>query len=145
MKRILVLCTGNSCRSQMAEGYLKFYTQRGAEIHSAGLESHGVNPYAVKAMEEDSIDITGQHSKPIDVFRGQHFDYLVTVCDEAGQKILKGISYDEKIHFSIPDPAIFKGESEQKLDEFRRVREMVKKRMLKFIGKALQENSEAAA
>ncbi|MCB0561264.1 MAG: arsenate reductase ArsC [Lewinellaceae bacterium] len=145
MKRILVLCTGNSCRSQMAEGYLKFYTQRGAEIHSAGLESHGVNPFAVKVMEEDSIDISGQHSKPVNVFRGQHFDYLVTVCDEAGQKILKGISYNEKIHFSIPDPATYQGEREHILEEFRRVREIVKKKMLKFIGKALLESSEAAA
>ena len=145
MKRILVLCTGNSCRSQMAEGYLKFYTQRGAEIHSAGLESHGVNPFAVKVMEEDSIDISGQHSKPVNVFRGQHFDYLVTVCDEAGQKILKGISYNEKIHFSSPDPATYQGEREHILEEFRRVREIVKKKMLKFIGKALLESSEAAA
>ena len=145
MKKILVLCTGNSCRSQMAEGYLKFYTQSGAEIYSAGLESHGINPYAIKAMEEDSIDISGQHSKPIRVFRGRHFDYLVTVCDEATHSLLRDITYGEKIHFSIPDPAAFEGGSEEKLEEFRRVREIVKKKMLKFIGKALQENTEAAA
>ncbi|MCB0579831.1 MAG: arsenate reductase ArsC [Phaeodactylibacter sp.] len=145
MKRILVLCTGNSCRSQMAEGYLKFYTQQSAEIFSAGLESHGVNPYAVKAMAEDSIDIAGQHSKPVDVFRGQHFDYLITVCDEATQKMLKGISFREKLHFSIPDPAAFEGEYERKIEEFRRVREIVKKHMLRFIGRALHENTEAAA
>ncbi|MCB9288779.1 MAG: arsenate reductase ArsC [Lewinellaceae bacterium] len=145
MKKILVLCTGNSCRSQMAEGYLKYYTQNSAEIFSAGLEEHGVNPLAVKAMEEDSIDITGQYSKRINVFRGQHFDYLITVCDEATKKMLKGISFREKIHFSIPDPAAFQGSKESKLEEFRRVREIVRKNMLKFIGKALQENTEAAA
>ena len=145
MKRILVLCTGNSCRSQMAEGYLKFYTQSGAEIHSAGLESHGVNPYAVRAMAEDSIDITSQHSKPVHVFKGQHFDYLLTVCDEATRNMLPGITFEEKIHYSIPDPATLEAAPEQKMEEFRRVREIVKKHMLKFIGKALQENTEAAA
>lgn len=145
MKRVLVLCTGNSCRSQMAEGYLKYYTQSNAEIYSAGLEDHGINPYTTMAMEEDSIDITGQVSKPVKIFKGQHFDYLITVCDEATRKILKGISYSEKIHFSIPDPAAFEGEKSRKVEEFRRVREIVKKNILKFIGKTLQENSEVAA
>ncbi len=145
MKKVLVLCTGNSCRSQMAEGYLKYYTRGSAEIASAGLEGHGVNPYAIKAMEEDSIDITGQHSKSFKAFRGQHFDYLITVCDEVSRNILQGISFKDKIHYSIPDPATFEGEEEQMLEEFRRVREIVKKNMLKFIGQALQENTEAAA
>ncbi|MCO6476266.1 MAG: arsenate reductase ArsC [Phaeodactylibacter sp.] len=145
MKRVLVLCTGNSCRSQMAEGYLRYYTRGSAEIFSAGLEDHGVNPFAVKAMEEDSIDITGQRSKLLKAFRGQHFDYLVTVCDEATRKMIQDISFNHKIHYSIPDPAAFKGEEEQKLEEFRRVREAIKKNMLKFIGQALHENTEAAA
>lgn len=145
MKRILVLCTGNSCRSQMAEGYLKYYTQGAVEVRSAGLESHGVHALTLRVMEEDNIDIAGQYSKTLDAFRGQHFDFLITVCDEASQKLLKGISFGEKIHFSIPDPAAARGDDRQKAEEFRRVREVVKKKMLKFIGKILYENKEAAA
>ena len=137
-----MLCTGNSCRSQMAEGYLQFYAQGKALAFSAGLEDHGVNPYTLKVMAEDNIDITSHYSKRLNVFRGQHFDYLITVCDEADKEVLKGISFQHKLHFSIPDPAAFEGPEAEKMEEFRRVRELVKKNVLKFIGQVLFENSE---
>lgn len=96
-------------------------------------------------MGEDNIDITSHSSKLVDAFHGQHFDYLITVCDEASKKQLKGLSFDEKIHFSIPDPASFQGGNDEIMEEFRRVREIIKKKMLIFIGKTLHQNSEAAA
>ncbi|MCB0571769.1 MAG: arsenate reductase ArsC [Phaeodactylibacter sp.] len=144
MKRVLVLCTGNSCRSQMAEGYLEFYVQGKAEVFSAGLENHGVNPFALRAMAEDNIDISSHYAKTVDAFRNEHFDYLVTVCDEASQERFRGISYTHRLHFSIPDPAAFTGSEDEIMEEFRRVRELVKKYMLKFIGQALLENAVPA-
>lgn len=145
MKRVLVLCTGNSCRSQMAEGYLQFYAQGKALAFSAGLEDHGVNAFTLKVMAEDNIDISTHHSKQLRVFKGQQFDYLISVCEEVDEKTLKDITYKHKLHFSIPDPAGFEGTDAEKIEEFRRVRELVKKNVLKFIGQVLFENSELVA
>jgi arsenate reductase len=80
MKKILVLCTGNSCRSQMAEGYLRSFAKGKAEIFSAGIEAHGVNPLAVKIMKEDGIDISHQTSNHVDEYKNVDFDYVITVC-----------------------------------------------------------------
>ena len=83
MKRILVLCTGNSCRSQIAEGYLRHFANNKAEIYSAGIETHGVNPKAIEIMEEDNIDISKHTSNNIDEYADINFDYIITVCDSA--------------------------------------------------------------
>lgn len=89
--------------------------------------------------------ISLQASKTFRFFGGQYFDFLITVCDEAKEQVLRNLSYGEKIHYSIPDPAAFVGNEEEKLEEFRRVREIVKKRILRFIGGALYESTEAVA
>jgi arsenate reductase len=142
MKRVLVLCTGNSCRSQMAEGYLRFYAGGKLDIQSAGLKAQHLNPYTVRVMEEDNIDMSEHVAKSIDEFRNQYFDYLVTVCDEVTTASLHGIDYAKKIHFSIPDPAEAKGSDHEIEGVFLDVRETVKRYMLKFLGKTLSENVE---
>src|SRR5690606_34932593 len=86
MKKILVLCTGNSCRSQMAEGYLKHFVDGKAAIYSAGVETHGVNPRAVAIMHEDGIDISNHTSNNVNEYRAIDFDYVITVCDNAKER-----------------------------------------------------------
>lgn len=126
-KNILILCTGNSCRSQMAHGYLEHLTQsEGINIYSAGVETHGVNPYAIKIMKEDGIDISHHTSNHIDEYRTILFDYIITVCDHAKERCPFFPSNAKKIHIHFPDPAKAKGNEKVKLDEFRKVREMIK-------------------
>ncbi len=86
MKKILVLCTGNSCRSQMAEGYLRHFSGNKAEVYSAGIETHGVNPKAIEVMKEDGVDISKHTSNNIDEYRNVNFDFVITVCDNAREK-----------------------------------------------------------
>ncbi|MFI5188633.1 MAG: arsenate reductase ArsC, partial [Chitinophagales bacterium] len=83
MKKILVLCTGNSCRSQIAEGYIRHFAGNKTEIYSAGIETHGVNPKAIETMKEDGIDISNHTSNNIDEYRDIDFDFVITVCDNA--------------------------------------------------------------
>src|SRR6185437_2036222 len=85
MKNILVLCTGNSCRSQLAEGYLRYFAGDKANIFSAGIETHGVNPTAIRVMAEDDIDISGHTSNHLDEYAGVSFDHVITVCDNANE------------------------------------------------------------
>ena len=86
MKKILVLCTGNSCRSQLAEGYLRFFAKGNAELYSAGVETHGVNPRAIATMKEDGIDISSHTSNNMEEYRNIDFDYVITVCDNAKEQ-----------------------------------------------------------
>ena len=126
MKKILVLCTGNSCRSQMAEGYLKLFAGERAEIYSAGVETHGVNPKAIEVMSEDGIDISAQTSNNIDEYRHIDFDYVITVCDNAKEKCPYFPSGAKKFHHNFPDPAKAKGSDEEVMAEFRHVRDQIK-------------------
>lgn len=128
----------------MAEGYLRFYANGQLEINSAGLEAQSLNPFTVKVMEEDNIDMSEHNSKSIDQFRSQHFDYLITVCDEAEKTVPKDIEYEKKVHFSIPDPAFASGTEAEIEAAFLETRETVKRNILKFLGKALSENIEVA-
>lgn len=137
MKRVLVLCTGNACRSQMAEGYLNFYAGDKGRFFSAGLEEHGLHPVSVQVMDEDNIDISGNWSKKYNVFEDQHFDFLITVCDDVQNRLPDDLSFLHHLHFSIPNPIKVKGNREQQLRAFREAREIVKKSMLKFIGMEL--------
>jgi arsenate reductase len=139
MKSVLVLCTGNACRSQMAEGYLSFYANDMAIVYSAGIEKHGLNPMAVEVMGEDSIDISEATSSLINEVGPQHFNYLLSVCDDAAERLPDYLSYDEHFHYSIPDPAAATGSREERLERFRQVREQLKICMLKFIGRELIE------
>jgi arsenate reductase len=124
--KVLVLCTGNSCRSQIAEGYLRHYAGDKAEIYSAGIEAHGVNPRAIAVMREDGIDISSHTSDVMDRYVGVDFDYVITVCDNAKERCPYFPSKAKLIHHNFPDPAKATGTEEEIMTEFRRVRDMIK-------------------
>lgn len=126
MKKILVLCTGNSCRSQIAEGYLRYFAKDKAEIYSAGIETHGVNRKAIAVMKEDGIDISHHTSNKIDEYRGIDFDYVITVCDNAKESCPYFPGKAKKFHQNFPDPAKETGTEMEIMKEFRRVRNMIK-------------------
>lgn len=133
MKRILVLCTGNSCRSQIAEGYLKHFGKDRTEVFSAGVETHGVNPRAIAIMKEDGVDISSHTSNNIEEYRDMHFDYVITVCDNAKERCPFFPSSAEKFHYNFPDPAKATGTEDDIMHEFRSVRDMIKEYSQRFI------------
>ena len=133
MKKVLVLCTGNSCRSQMAEGYLRHFAGARAEIFSAGIETHGVNPKAIEVMREDGIDISTYTWNNIDEYGHIDFDYVITVCDNAKEKCPYFPSSAKKFHHNFPDPAKAKGSADEIMAEFRSVRDQIKTYCADFI------------
>lgn len=137
MKRILVLCTGNSCRSQIAEGYLRHFAGDKAEIYSAGVETHGVNPRAIAIMKDDGIDISGHTSNNIDEYFDIPFDYIITVCDNAKGNCPFFPSQAERFHYNFPDPAKAQGTPDEVMREFVRVRNMIKEYCRNFISENL--------
>ena len=126
MKKILVLCTGNSCRSQMAHGYLNFFGKEKVEIYSAGTEVHGLNPIAVGVMNEDGIDITKYTSNHIDDYMDIKFDLVFTVCDNAKETCPYFPTTAKMIHHSFPDPAGAEGTVKEILASFRSTRDEIK-------------------
>lgn len=133
MKKILVLCTGNSCRSQIAEGYLRHFAGSKAEIYSAGIETHGVNPKAIAIMKEDGIDISTHTSNNVNEYVDIDFDYVITVCDNAKESCPYFPTQAKKFHYNFPDPAKASGTEEEVREQFRSVREMIKKYSEEFI------------
>jgi len=133
MKNILVLCTGNSCRSQMAHGYLANMTKDKANVYSAGVETHGVNPKAIEIMQEDGIDISNHTSNNITEYFGVDFDYVITVCDNAKERCPYFPTKALKFHYNFPDPAKATGTEEEIMNEFRMVRGMIKVYCVDFI------------
>ena len=125
-QKILVLCTGNSCRSQMAEGWLRHFAKEKAIIFSAGIETHGVNPKAVKVMAEAGIDISYHTSDNIDQYTDINFDHTITVCDNARENCPYFPGSVNRIHHSFPDPAKAIGTEEEIMDKFRKVRDMIR-------------------
>lgn len=123
---ILVLCTGNSCRSQIAEGYLRHFAGDKATIYSAGVETHGVNPRAIQVMKEDGIDISGHTSNNAEEYLDIDFDIVITVCDNAQERCPVFPSKAKKVHQNFPDPAKANGSEEDIMNEFRRVRNLIK-------------------
>ena len=130
---ILVLCTGNSCRSQLAHGYLEHFVGNKANIYSAGVETHGVNPRAIATMKEDGIDISHHTSNNVVEYKDISFDYVITVCDHAKERCPYFPSNAEKFHYNFPDPAKAVGTDEEIEQEFRRVRDLIKKYCLDFV------------
>ena len=126
MKKVLVLCTGNSCRSQIAEGYLQYFAGNKAKIFSAGVEVHGVNPRAVSIMKEDGIDISKHTSNHIDEYAEIDFDFIITVCDNAKERCPFFPSKAKQFHYNFPDPAKATGTPNQITEQFRTVRDMIK-------------------
>jgi arsenate reductase len=123
-KRVLILCTGNSARSQMAEGLLRNSSGDQYEVFSAGTKPVGLNPNAVKAMSEIGIDISGHRSKSAEEFAGQEFDYVITVCDNARESCPIFPGGGMRLHYSFEDPALVP--DGEKLQTFRRVRDQIK-------------------
>lgn len=131
--KILVLCTGNSCRSQIAEGYLKHFAGDKAEVYSAGIETHGVNPRAIATMKEDGIDISNHTSNNVNEYAHLQFEYVITVCDNAKENCPYFPATVKMLHHNFPDPAKAKGTEEEIMAQFRSAREMIKDYMKKFV------------
>jgi arsenate reductase (thioredoxin) len=127
-QRVLILCTGNSARSQMAEGLLRHDAGDRFEVFSAGTKPTQVRLEAIAAMQELGIDISGHRSKSVDEFAGQNFDYVVTVCDNAKASCPVFPGNTKRIHWSFDDPAAVEGSHEQRLAAFRRVRDELRGR-----------------
>ncbi len=131
MKRVLILCTGNSARSQMAEGLLRNMAGTRFEVFSAGTRPVGLNPLAVEALREIGIDISHHRSKSVDEFAGQQFDYIITVCDNARESCPVFPGSGERIHHSFPDPAAFEGCRQSAA--FRQIRDVIRPWLEQFI------------
>ena len=132
-KKILVLCTGNSCRSQIAEGYLRYSANGKADIFSAGIETHGVNPKAIAVMQEDGINISSQTSNKTEEYQNIDFDFVITVCDNAKEHCPHFTSNAKKLHYNFPDPAKAIGTDEEIMAEFRKVRDQIKQYCFKYV------------
>ncbi|MGQ0541421.1 MAG: arsenate reductase ArsC [Blastocatellia bacterium] len=136
-QRVLILCTGNSARSQMAEGLLRVIGGGRFDVESAGVEPSIVRPEAIKAMKEIRVDISGHRSKSVSEFAGQHFDHIITVCDNANQTCPAFPGNANRLHHSFEDPpAAGVVDDEESLKIFRRVRDQIKEFLTKFV----QEN-----
>ncbi|GAM08279.1 protein ArsC [Geobacter sp. OR-1] len=131
-QRILFLCTHNSCRSQMAEGLVNYYLGDRFQAFSAGTEATQVNPLAIRVLAELGIDITHHSSKILTEFDGQPFDYVITLCGDANEKCPLFFGGVERIHLGFSDPSRATGSDEEVLQEFRRVRDGIKTKLLDF-------------
>ena len=133
MEKILILCTGNSSRSQMAEGYFRHILGDRAKIYSAGVEVHGVNPFAIRAMKEDGIDISHHTSNNVSEYLNIDFTHIITVCDNARERCPYFPSRAKKYHRNFPDPAKASGTEEEILQQFIKVRDMIRDYVSEFI------------
>ncbi len=138
-QKVLFVCTGNSCRSQMAEGMLRYYEKDKFEVFSAGLEPSYVHPLAIKTMAESGIDITNQHSQTVNEFLGEDFSYVITVCDSAKELCPVFPGKYNAIHWSIEDPASTEGTESERMKDFRRVRQNIQERINHFISNLCEE------
>lgn len=134
---ILVLCTGNSCRSQMAEGYLKHFAKDAATIYSAGVETHGVNPRAIAIMKEDDIDISNHTSNNLDEYLDISFDYILTVCDNAKERCPFFPGKAERLHYNFFDPSKVEGTEEEIHAAFTKTRNEIKAYCKDFVEKSV--------
>ncbi len=136
-KRVLVLCTGNSCRSQMGEGWLRHELGDRVEVFSAGTKPSAVHPLAISVMAEAGVDISSHRSKSLQEFWGQPFDLVVTVCDSAREACPTFAGAARQVHESFPDPAGFAGDEAEVLEKFRRVRDLIRERLVPLVMREL--------
>jgi arsenate reductase len=136
-RKILILCTGNSCRSQMAHGYLAAMGGDKVEVYSAGVETHGVNPKAIAIMAEDDIDISSHTSNHVDEYRNIDFDFVITVCDHAKERCPWFPTTAVLFHENFPDPAKATGTEEEVQKAFEHTRNLIKSYCLAFLQKQL--------
>jgi len=132
-KRVLILCTGNSARSQMAEGLLRHGGGPEYEVFSAGTLPSRVRPEAIQVMQEVGIDISGHRSKSVEEFAGQYFDYVITVCDNAKESCPVFPARTKRIHWGLEDPAAVEGSAEQRLAALRRIRDQLRTHLLHWV------------
>ena len=144
-QKVLILCTGNSARSQMAEGLLRHDYGERFEAFSAGVEPSSVRPLAIEAMRELGIDISGQRSKSVDEFSGEEFDYVITVCDNANQRCPIFPGKTKRIHWSFEDPAAATGDEAAQLAVFRRVRDQIRQRLSEWSSELSEASDSQAA
>ena len=133
-RRVLVLCTHNSARSQMAEGFIRALAGDRVEVESAGTEATRVHPLAVRAMEEVGIDLRAHASKTLDGFLDDKWDYVITVCDSASERCPLFPGAAARVHWSFDDPSAVQGSEEERLAAFRRVRDAIRARLAKWLG-----------
>jgi len=139
MKNILVLCTGNSCRSQMAHGYLNQFTQGKVNIYSAGIETHGINPKAAAIMSEDGVDISNHTSNLVTEYDGINFDYIITVCDHANENCPFIPSKNAiRLHHNFYDPSKIEGSNEDTHAAFEKARNEIKAYCQEFVSSYLK-------
>lgn len=131
--RVLIVCTGNSARSQMGEAILRHLMGDGIQVVSAGTQPTSVNPLAIHALREAEVDVTGLRSKSVDEFRGQEFEAVITVCDQAREVCPVFPGRGVRVHYSIPDPAAVKGGDEERLEAFRRARDLLYSCLAEFV------------
>ena len=131
-ERVLILCTHNSARSQMAEGYLRHLAGDRFEVESAGTEQTEVRPEAIEAMHRDGIDISGQTSKTLDRFVDQSWDYVITVCDQANESCPVFPGAKHRLHWSFEDPSRVQGSGRQ--EAFNRTAKQIRQRLLDWLG-----------
>ena len=140
---VLFLCTGNSCRSQMAEGWLRHLAGEQVQVSSAGTKPAGLNPVAVRVMREAGVDISAHHSKHIDDVKGRDFLFVITVCDAAREAcpVFPGALY--QLHWSFEDPASATGSEEERLQVFRRVRDEIRERVTAFAAQEFRSRGKS--
>lgn len=136
-KNILILCTGNSCRSQMAEGWMRFYAKDKANVYSAGIETHGVNPKAITTMKEAGIDISKHTSNHINEYKDIPFDFIITVCDHAKENCPYFPSDAKRLHHNFSDPSKLVGTEEEVKVAFAKTREEIRNYCETFVNKEL--------
>ena len=134
--RILVLCTHNSARSQMAEAFVRTLAGERFEVASAGTEATRVHPLAIRAMEEVGLDLRGHTSKTLDAFLNESWDYVITVCDSANERCPVFPGAAKRVHWSFDDPSAVPGTEEERLAAFRRVRDQIRARFREWLGRA---------
>ena len=142
--RVLFLCTGNSARSVIAEALLKQLGADAFEVHSAGTRPKGINPFTLRVLSEQGIDASGFHSKSVEEFVGQDFDYVITVCDSAAEECPVFPGAPQRIHWSFPDPAAVGGGDVAKLRAFRQTARGLRARLEAFIPGALRAPARTA-
>ena len=133
MKRVLFLCTHNSCRSQMAEGLVNHDLGDRFQAFSAGTEATRVNPLAIRVLAEVGVDISHHYSKTVDAFAGQQFDHVITLCGSANEQCPLFIGGVRRVHIGFDDPSRLKGSDEEVLPQFRRVRDEIRKRLTAYL------------
>lgn len=140
-KKVLVLCTGNSCRSQMAHGYLESLAGAGLEVFSAGLEAKGLDPRAVAVMKDDGVDISRNTSNVVSEYRDIEFDFVLTVCDNASEKCPLFPARVQRLHQNFSDPARLPGSDDSVMNEFRYVRDQIRDYISDFVKRYVNVSS----